>query len=57
MGKQNIELKPHNLGITERGGKPVPSEYAGLKRQVRRRVMEIDEQIAVLEKKKASLLK
>lgn len=52
--KQTIQLEPQQLGITERGG--AAGQYPGVSRQLRRRLTEIDEQIAQLKAKKAKLL-
>ena len=45
---------PQDFAIVERGG--AASKYSGVRRQVRRRLEEIDAQIAQLKEKKAALL-
>ena len=51
---QVIGLKQHDLTVTERGG-PTGS-YPGVSRQLRRRLNEIDKQIADLKARKAKLI-
>jgi len=53
-----INMKPDSLNVVGRGqaGQPVPHEYAGLRRQVRKRLMEYDAKIAAIEAKKARLI-
>ncbi|MBT8449735.1 MAG: hypothetical protein KJO69_08595 [Gammaproteobacteria bacterium] len=52
---QSIGLKQQNLGVTEIGGQR--GNYPGARRQVSRRLNEIDNAIAKLKAEKAKLLK
>ena len=51
---QTIDMQAQNLSVTERGGSA--GKYQNLPRQLRRRLVEIDEQIKALEERKKDLL-